>query len=404
MAFSQSFSLGENTLNQLDVDEVNLPSISKNVNKNKPITPTNSKRSHKTLNSKSISNDFANRSPVCNENNSTNLLDIIDESPTEKTNVFGKSIRERLKNASTSKKYDRKHMRRSRSDPITASDSKRSDKSSAHRNHGFTEDFGTMFDNTIEWDAPDELTRKKSKHKIKLDEKFEDDDIDRYFENFQTPGMQRPCIDTNKTKNNSLITLSDSGELEHVNVSEIERLMRTENFGKAENSSVEQDEIQWEDSAYFNDLLASQQKTVHQDNEHDSLAEVAIDAEVISMHSGRIETVDDEMESCFLEVSMHLSDLNASMTKSMHKNGTQLDASILSRSIKEKTVADDDLRHIEASHNSIIPLANKLSIDTLSEWSCSASIIKAYKKKGIEKMFEWQAECLSNPKVNYELH
>lgn len=404
MAFSQSFSLGENTLNQLDVDEVNLPSISKNVNKNKPITPTNSKRSHKTLNSKSISNDFANRSPVCNENNSTNLLDIIDESPTEKTNVFGKSIRERLKNASTSKKYDRKHMRRSRSDPITASDSKRSDKSSAHRNHGFTEDFGTMFDNTIEWDAPDELTRKKSKHKIKLDEKFEDDDIDRYFENFQTPGMQRPCIDTNKTKNNSLIALSDSGELEHVNVSEIERLMRTENFGKAENSSVEQDEIQWEDSAYFNDLLASQQKTVHQDNEHDSLAEVAIDAEVISMHSGRIETVDDEMESCFLEVSMHLSDLNASMTKSMHKNGTQLDASILSRSIKEKTVADDDSRHIEASHNSIIPLANKLSIDTLSEWSCSASIIKAYKKKGIEKMFEWQAECLSNPKVNYELH
>lgn len=399
MAFSQSFSLGENTLNQLDVDEVNLPSISKNVNKNKPITPTNSKRSHKTLNSKSISNDFANRSPVCNENDSTNLLDIIDESPTEKTNLFGKSIRERLKNASTSKKYDRKHMRRSRSDPITASDSKRSDKSTAHRNHGFTEDFGTMFDNTIEWDAPDERARKKSKHKIKLDEKFEDDDIDRYFENFQTPGVQRPCIDTDQTKNNSLIALSDSGESEHVNVSEIERLMRTENNGKADNASVEQDEIQWEDSAYFNDLLASQQKTVHQDNEHDSPAEVAIDAELISMHSGRIETVDDEMESCFLEVSMHLSDLNASMTKSMHKNGTQLDTSILSRSIKEKPIADDDSRQNEATHNSIIPLANKLSIDSLSEWSCSASIIKAYKKKGIEKMFEWQAECLSNPKV-----
>lgn len=443
MEFSQSFSLGENTLKQLDVFEVNVPSINKNKNvcNNKPTTPTNNKGRQQIPTTSSMSNDLQNRSPVCNGSQSNNVLDIIDESPTEKPNLLGKSIRERLKNASTSKKHDRKYMRRSRSDPIkSASESKRSDASSVHQSHGFSEDYGSMFESTVEWDKPEECPRKKTK--IKLDEKFEDDDFDKYFGDIQTPCIQKND-DPNKTKDSSLIALSDSGEGEQVNVSEIDRLMRTENFGndssdreKNEEMFVEtdgfpvketdpdQDEFEWEDSAYFNELIATQQKTndvdVH-NTEHNSpievaleVEEVAIDVEHISMHSGRVEAVEDELENCFLEVSMQLSDLNATDAKSIHKTGTQLDSSISFRSFKDNSIFSDSLRltgesqrsqqnqqiqETQKSPDAAISLPNQLDIECLSQWSCSASIIKAYKKKGIHQMFEWQAECLSIPKV-----
>lgn len=443
MAFSQSFYLSENTLKQLDVFEVNVPSINKNKNvcNNKPTTPTDKKGGQQIPTTNSMSNDVQNRSPICNGSQSNNVLDIIDESPTEKPNLLGKSIRERLKNASTSKKYDRKYMRRSRSDPIkSASESKRSHSSPVHQSHGFTEDYGSMFESTVEWDKPEECSRKKTK--IKLDEKFEDDDFDKYFGDIQTPGIQKND-DPNKTKNSSLITLSDSGEGDQVNVSEIDRLMRTENFEnessvreKNEEMFIEtddipvketdpdQDEFEWEDSAYFNDLIATQQNTndvdVHQ-TEHNSPIEVAIDVEHISMHSGRVEAVEDELENCFLEVSMQLTDLNATDAKSIHKTGTQLDTSISFRSFKDNSIFSDSLRLTEESQRSqrgqenqqiqetqkspdvAISLSIQLDIECLSEWSCSASIIKAYKKKGIHQMFEWQAKCLSIPKVIYKL-
>lgn len=401
MAFSQSFSLGDNTLNQLDVVEMKVPCISKNVSNRKPTTPKNSKRSEELLNRKSMVNVFGNQSPTIDASNS-NILDIIDESPTEKTNVLGKSIRERLKNASTSKKYDRKYMRRSRSDPITASDSKRSSLSSTYQKHGFTENFGSMFDSTIEWDEPDDCERKTPK--LKLDEKFEDD-FDKYLENIQTPGCAQRRPDDDKTKDNSLISLNDSGDIDYVNVSEIVRLMQTEKFDKSVNSSApktEPDEIQWDDSAFFNDLLASQQKSNHEDatKNENSQPEIAMNAEYISMHSVRNEAIDDEMESCFLEVSMQLSDLNAIETKPPLKNGTQLDSSILSRSIRERSSSvSENVRLNNESNQSTIAWRHKQSIDYLREWSCSAPIIKAYKKNGIENMFEWQVECLSNPKV-----
>lgn len=403
MDFSQSFAWGENTLNQLDAG-VNCPRTGSNVTNNNVFKPPNRERSHKmpNSNSKTTSSDFGNQSPTVEE---PIILDSIEESPTEK--VHCKSIRERLRNASTSKKHDRKHMRRSRSDPITSSESKVSHSSSTFHKHGFTEDFGTMFDSTMEWHEPVERSHKNPK--VKLDEKFEDDDFDQLFGGIQTPSAPaQKTIQMNETKNSSLIALSDSDEMEHVNVSELERLILTENVvGDTSGQKNDQDEILWEDSAFFNDLIASQQNTVQPEedkNEADSLAEVVVDAEYISMRSGHAEGVEDEMESCFLEVSMQLSDLNKTEAKSLHATGTQLDLSISFTSVKEKTIADEvNSQNNGESNNSIVPWAKKVGIDSLSEWNCSVPIIKSYKKKGIQKMFEWQAECLSNPKVIFEL-
>lgn len=42
---------------------------------------------------------------------------------------------------------------------------------------------------------------------------------------------------------------------------------------------------------------------------------------------------------------------------------------------------------------------NNRNIDNLKEWNITPDIIESYKKREIRKMFEWQVECLNNPKV-----
>lgn len=409
MAFSQSLSLGENTLNQLDVCEENIHSAGSSVKKNKAITPTR-KRSQKPLNGVSVVNgSTANQSPTTDAIHSNKMLDVVDESPTEKTNVLGKSIRERLKNASTSKKNERKHMRRSRSDPITASDSKIS-KSSVYK-PSFTEEYDCIFDSSMELTEPDDRGAKKTK--VKLDEKFEEDDFDVIFADIQTPGMHRNDEQGNDTKSTaSLIALSDSDGSDQVNVSDIERLMRTENnFDKTADPSAQvdneqpKDQIEWEDSAFFNDLLASQQNDVNAkaiEESNDTLADIVIDAECVSMPSGQNEDdrkmMEDNLEECFLEVSIQLSNLNATEAKTVHRSGSQLDCSF-SRSITQRMTALDEIRKTDIVTNLSMVRPNKLCIENLTDWSCTAPIIKSYKKKGIHEMFEWQADCLSIPKV-----
>lgn len=399
MAFSQSFVLGENTLNRLD--EVNIPCV----NRKKPITSTR-KREQKPLNGITISNGYANQSPTADTVSAHKLLEVVDESPTEKTNMFGTSIRERLKNASTSKKNNRKHMRRSRSDPITASDSKIS-KSSTYK-PSFSEEFGSMFDSSMEY----EDSRANKKTNIKLDEKFGEDDFDAYIFDLQTPTIQKEANDTKST--NSLIVLSDSGGSDQVNLSEVERLMRTEDFDKTADSPAKvdneepKDKLEWEDSAFFNDLLTSQKEVVTAEpelflDEHDDIfANMVIDGECVSMLSGQIEdakALEADMESCFLEMSIQLSETNATEAKSMHKTASQFETSMFSRSISERVASVEVPKKTDLQNNLSLARPNTRSIDNLADWGCSPSIIKAYKKKGIHEMFQWQVECLSNPKV-----
>ncbi|XP_031620779.1 DNA polymerase theta isoform X2 [Contarinia nasturtii] len=409
MSFSQSFSLGENTLNQLDVYAGN---IGKNINKNSKsyISPTKKiPPKQPVVVCLPTSCDFVNSSPNSDVIRSNKIPDVVDESPTEKSNILGKSIREQLKNASTSKKTNRKYMRRSRSDPITTNSDSKISASALYRKHGFTEDFASMFENTMDLDEMDN-DRANRKTKIKLHAKFEEDDFDKYMQNIQTPSLNNDCNDTKNS--DSLIALSDSGgSTQHVNVSEIERLMQTENFETAKSSPVplaSDDEIEWEDSAFFNDLLESQRNSTNkclEQNKIEDEADPVIDVECISMQSGRNnyeKAEEDELESCFLENSIHLSNLNSIEIKSMNKTGyTQLDTSIFSQNISERIVSNEIIAKTESADNLSLAQPNKFSIDNLSEWSCSAPIIKSYKKKGIHDMFEWQAECLNNPKIKY---
>lgn len=422
MSFSQSsFSFGEQTLFQLDMCEGNVKCNGKNElnNNNKPIASMTN-RAQKLLSVESTSvkaNNQNHQSPSPRLSNGNAALDVIDESPTEKTNLLGKSIRERLKNASTSKKSDRKYMRRSRSDPINgANNSKRSGSMGSFERYGLSEDTDLFLDSTMEWDEMKDARTINQKSKIsqKLDDKFENDDFDKYLNDIQTPNIRREqSVHGDQAKNNSLIVLCDSDEMDvememdEVNVTEVERLMQTEKFDKTAEQLTEKtqehlnDGIEWEDSAYFNELLASQRNNkndtampVEQVDNPES--DAIVDPECISMQSGQPDAIEEELESCFLEVSLELSNLNATHTKSeIPKMGTQLDSSICSRSFTTQR----STKHVENNCSKLPKPINHRSIDNLIEWNCSAAIIKAYKKKGILEMFEWQVECLSHPKV-----
>lgn len=129
------------------------------------------------------------------------------------------------------------------------------------------------------------------------------------------------------------------------------------------------------------------------------------DPECMSMRSGKHDAVEEELESCFLEVSLELSNLNATENKTeIQKMGSHLDTSICSRSFNTQrstnAMRNNSIIAVNGSGCSTLPKPiNERSIDNLIEWNCSAAIIKAYKKKGILEMFEWQVECLNRPKV-----
>lgn len=405
MSFSQSMSLGDSTLFQLDICE-GIHSNYKNSKTKSFVSPA--KRSKNAVIDKPLCNDSVHRSPSPGVSNSKKVLDVIDESPTEKTSVLGQTIRERLKNASTSKKStDRKQMRRSRSDPLCGNRSKQTDSISLHNTHGLSEGLDSIFDASMEWSDCDDKNRTNKKSKLKLDEKFElNDDFDKYLNDIQTPKCQNDRSD--ETKKTNLIDLCDSDEMNDINISEIQRLMRTneiETEAKSTNKNNDDDnDIEWDDSAYFNDLLASQpiQALATTSKEADeSLVDNAADTDCVSMHSFQKDDVNDALESCFLEVSMHLSNLNATEVKSTPKTGTQLNASIFSTSISAEASnnAKDIQRTDQNGSKFSQPKLDNRSIDNLKQWNCSAPIIKTYKKKGIQEMFEWQLECLSNPKV-----
>lgn len=423
MSFSQSLSLGEQTLFQLDKCESDVQCNGKNVlnnnnsnDNNKPIVTT-ANRSKNVLNCKSatVNHDLTSPSPRTSSDNKG--LDVIDESPTEKTNILGKSIRERLQNVSTSKKSNRKYMRRSRSDPINgANNSKRSSPSlgSKLEKCELSEDFGSFFDTTMEWDEIKDARASHQKFKIsqKLDDKFGNDDFEKYLNDIQTPQIQKDAsVRDDQVKNNSLIALCDSDELDvdDVDVSEVKRLMQTEKFDKTAEKTQDDlnDGIEWEDSAFFNELLASQQNNEHgtapavEPIESPVIDHAEIDPECISMQSGRHDAIEDELDSCLLEVSMELSNVNATDGKSfsIQKIGSQLDTSVRSRSLTERLM-NASKSNINRNHNVTLPKPiNRRCIGNLVDWNCSPAIIKAYKKKGILEMFDWQVECLNKPKV-----
>lgn len=397
MAFTQSFSLGENTLNQLDVCDMNARSNGKKANKefrSPPKKPNNS--NIKCVIDKIKTPEIPSQQP----------LEVINESPTEKSDIFCQSIAERLKNVTSSKKSNRKHFRRSKSDPVT--NNKSAETSSMYRQHGLTEDFGSMFDSTMELN---ECSKMEPKSKSKLIDKFDDDDeFDHLFNGIETQPIKKKDNSSSSVET-GIMELNDSSGMENVNLSEIEKLLKTSelNDGKQDDKqegsfnifsqdvkSQLENAIQWENSAFFNEFIVSQSVAVVE--KIDTVEEAIIDADCSFSAASMTSFVEDEMKSCFLQLTNELSKMENPVNR-LTQN-IPLETSSISNKISfENEPVRSSITQTKIRNESI---SCKLDIRNLSEWGCSGSIIREYTKKGIQKMFEWQAECLSIPKVIFK--
>lgn len=151
MSFSQSFQLGDDTLRELERGFIKTtPKL--NSNNNNLITPP-CKRKHNNN----------NNSDEKNHHNRSDLEDIIEDSPTDKSNLTCKSIKERLRNSSRSSV--KKHMRRSKSDPVAANQSNHSKQTAAQTERMEVDDFGSMFDSTMEMEPHVKESKQNNKAK-----------------------------------------------------------------------------------------------------------------------------------------------------------------------------------------------------------------------------------------------
>lgn len=107
--------------------------------------------------------------------------------------------------------------------------------------------------------------------------------------------------------------------------------------------------------------------------------------------------VDDELESCLLEVSVELSRLN----DTHHLSQAMSPAMNVSRrpSITKSQTLVTTRSQVNTSTVAKTQLCAR-DINNLSQWGCTPAIIREYLKRGIKTMFEWQVECLSKPKVS----
>jgi CRISPR/Cas system-associated endonuclease/helicase Cas3 len=56
---------------------------------------------------------------------------------------------------------------------------------------------------------------------------------------------------------------------------------------------------------------------------------------------------------------------------------------------------------IHTTNNSLILNTTK-NLEYISNWNLPDSVVNEYRKKGVEKMFQWQTECLQNSKVIFD--
>lgn len=426
MSFSQSFSFGDDTLDQLDVCGTRVPPA---IASQHSQTPKQIGRTQNAGASSRMPPPADIGSPDPRDANMKNAaLDVIDESPTDKKDVtLGRSIRERLKYASTSKKHQRKHMRRSKSDPLSKDES--SFVSSIDRAHAksstATNAVGTLLDSSDEWMAAAVTASHPPKSKSKLCDRFGSsmDDMDSFLKN----------VDTQPNANHSreLIAISSSDE-DPMQVSAIERMMHGPDAtgdatgdatfdvardmgsanlaGSAANGATSCDNacdasIAWDDSAFFNNLNgtlgdgAATASDLNESGEAATMLDILVDADCNLSVQHADQVADDELESCYLEVSLELSKMNE--TGQLSQLTPQLLHSTSMRSSLPATRTQPVAEPIALDEST---MANQRhcsrDIKSLTQWGCTPAIIREYVKRGIESMFEWQVECLSKHEVS----
>ncbi|XP_037810645.1 DNA polymerase theta isoform X2 [Lucilia sericata] len=69
---------------------------------------------------------------------------------------------------------------------------------------------------------------------------------------------------------------------------------------------------------------------------------------------------------------------------------------------KCKEIVKNNSKVIEKTKAMEIPTDNLEALKSIKAWNLPLSVLTEYERKGVKKMFDWQIQCLSNPKVLFE--
>lgn len=84
------------------------------------------------------------------------------------------------------------------------------------------------------------------------------------------------------------------------------------------------------------------------------------------------------------------------------QNDDQHKSASASQSFANKSVINTQNLTIQEPQNISLQVDTKKNLRLVSNWNLPQSIVNEYRKKNVTKMFEWQCECLKNPKVLFE--
>lgn len=422
MSFSQSFFMGDDTMRELEKCEKKKLLKPGQLDLSTP--PSNKKR-----------NKCSDRNADADHRPGRSDLDVIDESPTEKTSILlGQSIKDRLRNVSSISKSKRKYLRRSKSDPITKDADKLNDTRQANKHlhmHRFSEGFFSSFDNEDDHNITNgqiacetEATElnKESVFNEQIDQFFQES-IDWESQLRRLDQIKPPIKSPEKQKLNALdeniydeffyskFTLEE----ENGNISKIESLLKSFDEKTSEDIFKETDSernptqlqnkseskipgsmsqlLRWDESEFFDsfhEVLNSSLKDA-EEKELEAGKEVINTsvADTIELNQSLSQFIAGEMDACKHNVSEALSILDDNVI--MQKKSSSIpNSSQLSQS--------SNIRNVTNSNQP----ANKVdqNIESLNEWNFPLVILNQYLKKGIKQMFDWQAECLNNPDVS----
>lgn len=446
MSFSDTFALGDKTLQELERGFIkNVPKPS-----NDFVTPPPSKR-------RAIATRETNNMNNNNSASEVNLYrndfdEIIEESPTDKTSLTNKSIKERLRKSSRSSA--RKHeLNRSKSEPITPKPKQQQKMSGITR----LNDLDAMFDSPMELSAQVESAKAtSSRGKVVFNES-----IDKYFQDSfggftQMNGLNkqndRPVVANNAAINTESMSqfFQSQFSLEaangHINVSHLEAMLKTQrqnaditsedlfrdvndanvaisqiSFQETDNIAVDADvemaaaitvpttqdmsRIHWDESEFFDDLNINSIDSKPADEKIARNIEMNVNENIVldgsireNLNASIAMFIETEVENCNINVSAILNDVPQSQAPMrLPSQYAELSHPAIGRNTPiQSTRSTPKQRPIEQKEVDI------RDMQSLLDWGFTRIILEEYKKKGIFKMFDWQAECLNNTAIRNE--
>lgn len=191
------------------------------------------------------------------------------------------------------------------------------------------------------------------------------------------------------------------GISDHNNESALNEILNSSSFKiqTTTNESFTQQLI-WEDSEAFDCLPTSMDKILSQQQQpplqpndvENNFLELGIDnitftENCFSMEQSNRQFIDNEMERC-------QSDVKAELSVHLELNDTFLNNS---RQILAKSQVI-----IEQIPDNVVTATSQINLkdaNNIKSWGLPDLIVQEYLAKGISTMFDWQVECLSNPEV-----